>query len=456
LEQERTVRLASFKPASYVDQIKPSPEALKAYYEANKSSFETPERADIEYVVLDLEAVMRDVKLDPEEVKRYYEQNTAKFRTEEQRRARHILIAVGADASEAQRKAARDKAEDLRNQLLKNPASFEQLARKFSDDPGSKDRGGDLDFFGRDAMAKPFEEAVFALKEGEISQVVQTEFGFHVIQLTGLRPAQVKPFEQARAEIETDLRRQLAMRRFGESAEIFTNTVYEQTDSLKPVAEKLGLEVRTVKGFTRESAGSSNPLLSNPKFVDAVFSNDATRNKRNTAAVEVAANTLVAAHVTSHQPRALQPFESVEAEVRAAVQREQARELAQKTGEEKLTALKAGKGEVSFGEPTKVTRRNPNGLSPDALRAVMRVDAAKLPAFVGVDLGQAGYAIYRVDSVAQPNASDANQRRALSQQLVRTLGEAEANAHLEAVRSRAKVEILRPVAPTKNVSEQAS
>ena len=145
----------------------------------------------------------------------------------------------------AERQKASAKAEALLEQVRKSPAQFAELAKKNSDDPGSAERGGDLDFFGRGAMVKPFEDAVFAMKPGEISNVVETEFGFHIIQLTAQRGGEKKSFDSVRAEIEDEVSKQLAQKRYAEAAEQFTNTVYEQSDSLQPVIDKLKLEKRT-------------------------------------------------------------------------------------------------------------------------------------------------------------------------------------------------------------------
>ena len=191
--EQRQVQVARFAPADFVAQIKPSDEELEAYYKANADKFQSAERADVEYVVLDLAAVQKGIVVPEAELKAYYEQNTERLAGLEERRASHILINADKAAPAAERDAARTKAQALLAELQKSPAQFAELARKNSQDSGSAAKGGDLDFFGRGAMVKPFEEVAYALKKGETSGVVETEFGFHIIRLTDIKlPEQKK------------------------------------------------------------------------------------------------------------------------------------------------------------------------------------------------------------------------------------------------------------------------
>lgn len=446
-DQEREIQEVQFKPADYASQVKITDEMLKSYYDKNISQFEVPEQIAAQYVVLDLKAVEAQISVSDADVKSYYDQNLKHYTEEEQRRARHILIKVDKDASDAERAAAKAKADKLLAEVRNNPSDFARLAKENSQDPGSGQQGGDLGFFDKDMMVKPFAEAAYKLKEGEISDVVQTDFGYHIIQLTGIKPASVKPLEAVKGEIATDIKKQLAAKKYSDMAEQFSNTVYEQSDSLKPVADKLKLKVETVSNLTRtpNPALAQNAPFNQPKFLKALFSDDAIKNKHNTDAIEVAPNTLIAGHVLEYKPVTKRPFDEVKALVRDRVTQIEAAALAQKAGEAKLAAAKAAGADANgFGSAQIVSRNKPQNLSSAAFLAVMKADTSKLPAYVGVDLQQQGYAVFRINKVMQPPVKDAARRKAEQQQIANTLAQEEMYAYLEALKKKAKVEILAP------------
>jgi peptidyl-prolyl cis-trans isomerase D len=450
-DQEREVQEQLFKTSDFASQVKISDEMLKAYYEKNASQFEIPEQVKAEYVVLNSDAVAAQITVSDADIKSYYDQNAKRYSDEEQRRASHILIKADKDKA-----AAKAKAEKLLAQLRKNPADFAKLAKENSEDPGSAERGGDLDFFGKGMMVKPFEDAVFKLKQGEISDLVESEFGYHIIQLTAIKPAAVKSLDEVKGQIAADIKKQLAAKKFTEMAEQFTNTVYEQSDSLKPVADKLKLKIETASGLTRtpNPAIAPNAPYNQPKFLNALFSDEAIKNKRNTEAVEVAPNTLIAGHVIEYKPVTRRPFEEVQAIVRERVTQVEAANLARKAGEAKLAALKSGGDATGFGVSKTVSRVKTEGVNGTALQAVMKADASKLPAFVGVDLGAQGYGVYRINKVAQPATLDVARRQAEQQQIATALAQLEMQAYLEALKTKAKVEIRKPIAATTDAGDK--
>lgn len=453
-DQERTVQEAVFKTGDYASQVKVTDEMLKAYYEKHAKQFEVPEQVKAEYVVLNSDAVAAQINVSDADIKAYYDQNAARYSEEEQRRASHILIKADKSASAADKAAAKEKAEKLLAQVRKNPADFAKLAKENSQDPGSAERGGDLDFFGKGMMVKSFEDAAFKLKQGEISDVVESDFGYHIIQLTAVKPAVVKPLDEVKSQIAADIKKQLAAKKFTEMAEQFTNLVYEQSESLKPVVDKLGLKIETAAGLTRtpNPAAAPTALYNNPKFLSALFSDEAIKNKRNTEAIEVAPSTLIAGRVLEHKPVAKRPFEEVQAVVRERVIQEEAAALAKKAGEAKLAAAKSGDS-AGFGEAKTVSRTKAQSVNQAALPSIMKADATKLPAYVGVDLGAQGYGVYKVTKVGQPTNPDTARRAAEQQQIAGTLAQQEAFAYLEVLKKKAKVEILKPVAAKKPEAE---
>ncbi|MWL87183.1 MULTISPECIES: SurA N-terminal domain-containing protein [unclassified Cupriavidus] len=445
-DQQRDVQPLTIKSADFTSKVKPDEAALKAYYESHLSAYTTPEEAKVEYVVLSGEALAASQAVTPEELKSYYDSNIQRFRTEEQRRASHILIAAPKDGKDADRKAAKEKAEKLLAEVKKHPETFADVAKKNSQDPGSAEKGGDLGFMGHGALVKPFEDAMYALKDGQISDLVETDYGYHIIKLTGIKPAETQPLDAVRPELEAELKKQLASKKYAEQADAFGNTVYEQSDSLKPAADKFKLTIQTADNVTRQpnpALGKDSPL-NNEKLLKALFSDDVLKNKRNTEAVQVGPTTLVAARVVDYRPAAARKFEDVEAQVRQAYIAQQAAELARKDGEARLEALKKGGNADGFGATIVVSRAKADGLPPKAVDAIMRADATKLPSVVGVDLGAEGYAIYRVTKVSTPPAANPGQRDADAQQLSQLAGQTELAAYYDALKAKAKVKILRP------------
>jgi peptidyl-prolyl cis-trans isomerase D len=446
-DQQREVQEILFKASDFASQVKVTEEMLKAYYEKNAKQFEVPEQVKAEYVVLNDDVVASQITVSDADIKSYYDQNASRYTEEEQRRASHILIKADKSASAADKAAAKEKAEKLLEQVRKNPADFAKLAKENSQDPGSAERGGDLDFFGKGMMVKPFEEAAFKLKQGEISDVVESDFGYHIIQLTAVKPATAKTLDEVKGQIAADIKKQLAAKKFAELAEQFNNTVYEQAESLKPVAEKLNLKIETVSGLTRTPNPATAPTApyNNAKFLAALFSDESIKNKRNTEAIEVAPNTLIAGHVIEYKPVTRRPFEEVQATVRERVVQEEAAALAKKAGESKLAKLKSGDDASGFGETKVVSRTKTQGITPAAVPAVMKADTSKLPAFVGVDLGAQGYGVYRITKVSQPATTDTARRQGEQQQIANALAQQEALAYLEALKKKSEIEILKPV-----------
>ena len=438
--EQRQVQVARFAPADFVSQIKPSDEALEAYYKANADKFQSAERADIEYVVLDLIAVQKGIVVPEAELKSYYEQNAARLAGLEERRVSHILINADKGASAAERGAARVKAQALLAEVQKSPNQFAELARKNSQDTGSAAKGGDLDFFGRGAMVKPFEEAAFALKKGETSGLVETEFGFHILRLTDIKLPEQKSFESQRAKLEVEVRAQLAQRKFAEAAEQFTNIVYEQSDSLKPVAERLKLEVQRANNLGREPV-AGNTAVNNPKLLTAVFSPDSLEKKRNTEAVELAPNVLAAARITSYSPARTLPLDEVKARVHEQVVAQLAGERARSEGAAKLAEWKASPDAAKLPAAMVVSRESKQAQPPALVEAALRASTQTLPAWVGVDLGASGYAVVKVEKVLPRDAANASGLTRERDQYAQWWASAEGLAYYKLLKEKFKAEI---------------
>jgi len=449
--EEREVGETLIRPEQFAGQVKLTAEAIKDFYEKNRKLFEVPERIRAEYLVLSLDTLGEQTQVPDDEVKSAYEKNVAKYVKAEERRASHILIQVPKSAPDDAQKAGREKAEALLAQLKKSPNDFAKLAKDSSQDPGSATNGGDLGYFPRGAMVKPFDDAVFDMKENQLSDVVRSDFGYHIIKLTGIRPAKGRSFEEVRGDIATELKAQVAMKKFAEAAESFSNTVYEQADSLKPAADKFKLEIKQTGMFDKVNRAAAGPLASNEKLLSALFAEDALKNQRNTEAVEVAPNTLVSARIIEHKPAELRPLEAVKAEIEKQLTAEETAKLALKDGEAKLAQLAQGeKIGVSWSPTQTLTRQGVRGLAPEGLKAIFKAAPDKLPSYTGVQLPGGAYALYRISAI-RPGVTrnDDPRAKALRGQLVQFSGGEDFNAYLTALRVRFPVKVNKAVLETK-------
>ena len=437
-EQERVVSVAQISPAAFTKQVKIDDAAVKDYYDKNQAQFKVLERARVEYVELSAADLMPKIGVSDDEIKQYYEANKAQFGTQEQRDAAHILISVAAKASEAEKQAAKAKAERILKEVQKSPQKFAELARKYSEDPGSASHGGDLGFFGRGMMVKPFDDAVFKLKPGEISGLVKSDFGYHIIKLLAIRPAKIKPLAEVRNSIVQQIKKQKADNKFAELADKFSNTVYEQSDSLKPAAELVGMPIKQSGWLDKGEPGT---LPWNEKALKAVFSDDVLKDKRNSTAVEIAPDTLLAVRLLKYKAASTRPLSEVAPVIRKQLLNQRAEELAVKQGENELAQLRQGKKtSLRWNKALTVTRVSHSDLEPGLARLVFQANADKLPAYVGAEsMSGGGYLLARVEAVKPAAAIDDAKRARYERQLRQMTGEEMLKAYLENARQHAKI-----------------
>ena len=456
VEQQRDVAPATLKVADFARQVKLAPDAVQKEYDAHPEQYQTPEQVKAQYLVLSPETLTSSAVVSADAARQYYDQNKKRYEVPEQRRASHILIAVAKDASEADRAKARAKAEEALVKVRANPGDFAKLAKQYSDDPGSAEKGGDLDFLAKGATVPPFEAAMFQLKEKQISDLVATDFGFHIIEVTAIKPAVVKGFDEVKGEIDAELTKQAAQKKFTDTAEAFSNAVYEQGDALDPIAKKFGLALQTAENVARvtNATDKQDPAkpLTNPKVITALFSADSLKTRRNTEAVEIAPNTLVAARVIDYKPAIRKPLAEVADAIKTMLAGREAKQLAEQTGKTKLSQLQRGEaaGEIDFGAQKTISRTNGSGYPPEALTEIFKADARKLPAYAGLQLPSGDFAVYRIVKVTAPADANPVQRAALTQTLTKQSGALEFDAYLADLRRRAKVQIFAPYAELLN------
>ncbi len=441
LYQRREVQVAQFKASDFASKVKATPEELQAYYKAHPDKFQQAEQASVEYVVLDSASVQASMVLNEDDLRTYYQENLSRLAGQEERRASHILINATKDASAADRTKAREQAQALLEQVRKDPKSFAAVAKQSSQDSGTAQSGGDLGFFTRGDMVKPFSDAAYALKKGDISDVVESDFGFHIIQLTDIKTPPQPSFAELRPRLEKDLKEQQAQRKYAEVAEQFANGVYEQSDNLQGVAEKLKLTVQKAERVSRIPAPGAQGPLANPRFLEALFAPESLESKRNTEAVEIGSGMMAAGRVTAYSPAHTLAFEEVADKVQALYVAQKSAELAREEGQAKLKAWKEQPAGAALGAAVVIGRDQPQNLPREVIDAALHASVEGLPAWTGVDLGNLGYAVVKVNSVVERPAQDAQIVAAQKQQLAQWWAGAEGAAYYEMLKARFKVQI---------------
>jgi peptidyl-prolyl cis-trans isomerase D len=454
LTETRHVLTRRFAAADYRKQVQVSDEDVQKWYDGNKQQYQVPDQVQAQYIVLDEAAASTGVQVTDDDIARYYEQNKNRFGQPERRRASHIMIEVPASATEAQRKAARAKADDIARQAAANPSGFADLARKLSQDAGSASKGGDLGWISPGMLTPALQKAIDGLSKGQVSGVVESPYGLHVLMLTDLQPAQIKPLSEVREQIAGEIRKQIAASRFSDMATKLTSLVYDQRDSLQPAADALGLKIRQAGGITRTgllpedqagagaaSASPDSALLDNPRVRQALFSPEVLRDKQNSGVIELSPDTMVVVRVAGNTPAHVPPLDKLKDKIRERLVEQRAADAAAKAGEQALEALRKNPAAPAdgFGGPVDVSRQNPQNLSRPVLDAVMRAPAKPLPTYAGTRDGD-DYVLARIEKV-EAGKTDPGAVASLSEQLSNAWGQAEDEAVLKMLRSQYKVEI---------------
>ncbi len=440
-EVQREISQSQITPEQFLSQVIPAEADIAAYYEKHKADFDLPERARIEYLVLSLDAVAKNETVSDEAVNNYFAEHQDEFGQSEERKASHILISAPVDASDDEKQVARDKAEGILEQVRQNPEQFAEIAKENSDDPGSSAQGGDLGFFGRGVMVKSFEDKIFSMQLDEISDLVETDFGFHVIKLTAIKEAKHPDLEEVREQIEKKLKIEMVGSIFGEIAEDFSNVVYEQGDNLQAAAEKFELPIQTSDWITRSAAEPA--ILANEKLLSAIFSEDVIVNQRNTGAIEVGPDTFISARILEHKPATAQSLMVVRDQIVEKLKKQMAEAIAVEDGQTKLARLQAGEDvdDVIWSDAKQISYMQSQGLDHETLRVIFRAEANNLPVYTGTVNAKGGFNLIRISKVIEPESADMEKLDNFTKQLQQMITQEEMSSYLAALRQRYDVKI---------------
>lgn len=455
LTEERGVRTRTFLTRDFEPEVQISDADLQAWYDANKQSLELPQQVKVEYLLLNEAAAFKDLPTPTDEqLKQYYEQNKTRYVQPGRVNISHILVNVPAGASDSEREAAQTKARELAEKAQANKDDFADLARANSQDEGSAREGGELGWISKGSWPSVLENAVFALKKGDVSGVIEGPNGFHIFKSNEVQPEQGESFEQARSKVQEEVRKQLASERFADMASKLTNLVYDNEDSLEAAANALGLTLKQAEGISRQGlipasqvegdlAAANGPdaaVLDDSRVRQALFNAEALASRKNAGVVEVSPDTLIALRVIDVTDAHVPALDKVRTIAEENLRREKAAALAVQAGEDYLKQLQAGSEPENFSAQFAVSRAEFPEMDEALLNKVLANPVDKLPAYVG-DRQPQGYTVVQILS-HQPGKAGNPGLDMLTAQLTQAMARTETQAVLQAMRVQEKVQIL--------------
>ena len=442
--QQRELTWLTLSAAKYAAGATPDDAAVKAYYDAHKFEYMTPETVNLRYVELSLAQLESKVSVDDAQLKAFYEEQKTKtpdrFSQAEQRRVRHILLPVNDPKEDA---AVKAKAEGILKRA-QGGEDFAKLAKEFSQDPGSAAQGGDLGWSEKKVFVGPFADAAFSMKVDEIQGPVKTQFGYHILKLDGIQPPTVKTFEQSKAELETEYKRNEAERLFNNAQDQLADAALQNATDIEVVAKKAGLTVQDIANFTRNDGGGA--LGKVQAVIDAAFSQDVL-DGRLSPIVEVEKGRGVVLRATDHKVPQQKPLEAVRTDVVAAWKKQRGVELAAAAATDAAKRLKAGESWDAVAKSLSVTAPAPKFISRSDQDVPLEIRTAAFKApkpaqksiYENLSLANGDAAVLAFSAVREdPNAAivkDEDIRRQFAAQIASS----EAQSYAVAARADAKV-----------------
>ena len=400
--QKRDVSIYELKQDDFKDKIDLSDTALKKVYEESKTSFIRPDQVKIKFIIYSVAGIVPNIKVADKEVKDYFTNNINRYQTDQQRRAKHILFTVGTDLPDDEVKKIATNAQNILNEIKKNPKTFKKNAEKYSQDAESSKKGGDLGFFSRGDMDKVFEDTVFSMAKNQISELIKTEFGFHIVILTDIKGEEVK-FKSVKNQIKGELIFNKALAVFGENAEDFSNTVYEQSENLQKAADKFSLKIEDSEWLSFENA---KKFFNNEAFAQAIFDKYAIDEKKNIPAIEASPNNLVAARVVDFRPSSPKSFEEVKGSIKDFLIKVESQKLLISAGTKLIEDAKLKPNVINWIDQLTIDRIDRQGLSDSLVNAIFKMDSNNLPAYTGLYDSKGEYVIVKLSKVVTEKVQD--------------------------------------------------
>lgn len=440
-EQEREVAYLTFPLDNFRKAVVVADADIVTFYNKNQVKYQTPEMIDLEYVSVSAADMAAGIQVTDSEIATYYDDQKSRFRGDEQRRASHILIEFGSDEA-----MAKQTAQGLYDRLKKGE-SFEALAKEFSKDPGSAAQGGDLGFFARGIMDKPFEDAAFALAKGELSQPVKSKFGYHIIRVDDSKSGKEKPLDEVKSSLVPELKRQKAEKLYVDKAESLSTMAFESPRSLDGVVSKLGLEKKTT-GFFQRNGGPG--IASNPKVQKAAFSPDVLNEGVNSEFIDLGDSHGVVVRMKEHKPAQIRPLEEVRLQITNDLRDQTARKEAEAKGKLALEKVKAGGDMVLIAKefaatatPRSWVKRNDGMFSPEVGKAAFSAarSADAKPVADAVVLANGDYVVYSVYSVKDGDltALSSDEKTNIAKGLASSIGMDEFALLLKSLKDKAEI-----------------
>jgi len=449
-DQQRDFGYLVVPATRFAGEVKVDDAQIKARYDKDSSRYSVPEQVSVDYLDLSVDDLAKDIHPSEADLKKYYTDHLAEFGTQETRHASHILIAVDKDADDKTVAAARAKAEDILKKLH-DGASFAELAKKYSEDPGSAAQGGDLGYFGRGVMDPAFEKAVYALSPGQVSGIVRSAFGFHIIKLLDVKAGKIKSFEQVHDQIQRKYQRQQAQDRFYNLSEKLENLTYEHPDTLQEAADALGMKIKSTGFFTRTNA-MGNAIASNADVRKSAFDDDVLNNNYNSLPIEMSPDRTVVLRKKAYKAASVKPLSEVKDQIRAVIAHDEANKQAQELGQKVIKRLQGGDDpktiakelKLTWEHPGYITRNHAAKVNQSLLQDVFKqAEPGDKPVIGGLALPQGGYAVYALYAVkpGEVSAMKAEDLKSLKKSLAGNVGTLEYQMILQSLKAAADIQM---------------
>ena len=343
VKQKRDIAYAVIKAEEFKDAVTVTDEEITNYYQNFKNQFENPEQIQLAYIELSRKELAKDIQISDEQINKYYQDNLSQYTQAERRKASHILFTFSTDADTDEKNKVKAEAQGVLDKINQG-ADFSEMAKEYSKDPGSADSGGDLGFFGRGEMVPAFEESAFSLNPGEVSELVESSFGYHIIKLSSIEGGESKPLESVKDKIIEAIQIDQVENSYFEKSELMQTTAYEQPDSLEPVAAELNMKIKQSSFITK--AGGEG-IFSNEKLLNIAFGENVLEEGNNSDLIGLADDHVVVVRVIERIPANTKPLDEVKEIIQSSLKQDLITAKAQEKATELVKQLTEG---VSFDE----------------------------------------------------------------------------------------------------------